>query len=510
MTERVGRARLDGRLGIVACILAGLALPLAFAPFDFFPLAPLSVAVLFIVWTRVGARRAFLCGWVYGLACFGFGVFWIHESFQFNHIAIGWALFLTGLLVVFLALYPALVGYGVGRVRAVGVPVRLLVLMPAAWVLAEWVRGWFFTGFTWLQLGYSQVGSPLQGLLPIGGIYLTSWGVAVSASLLALAAVGTGTRRWGWLPALVLLWGVSAALGTIRWTDPSGDALRVALVQGNVPQDEKWLPRMRKPTLERYLALTRANWDADLVVWPESALPGLRDGFDGFVARLGDEARANGSHVIFGVPILDRSTLALYNSVVAVGHGDGREEMVYHKRHLVPFGEYLPLDGFIRPITEAFGLPVADFNLGPMDQPLLEAAGHRVGVSVCYEIAFGGEILEAVPDAAVLVTVSNDAWFGTSIGPHQHLQIARARAVETGRYMLRSTNTGITAIVAPDGVIEAQAPQFEVQVLAGEIFPMGGTTPYGRTGDTVVIVLMALMLIVPVAIAIARRRDARA
>jgi apolipoprotein N-acyltransferase len=212
--------------------------------------------------------------------------------------------------------------------------------------------------------------------------------------------------------------------------------------------------------------------------------------------------------VIFGVPILDRSTLALYNSVVAVGHGDGREEMVYHKRHLVPFGEYLPLDGFIRPITEAFGLPVADFNLGPTDQPLLEAAGHRVGVSVCYEIAFGGEILEAVPDAALLVTVSNDAWFGTSIGPHQHLQIARARALETGRYLLRSTNTGITAIVAPDGMIEAQAPQFEVQVLAGEILPMGGTTPYGRTGDTVVIVLMALMLVVPVVIA--RRRGARA
>jgi len=456
----------------------------------------------------VGARRAFLCGWLYGLACFGFGVFWIHESFQFNHIAIGWALFLTGMLIMFLALYPALVGYGVARVKTRGEPFQLLVLIPAAWVLAEWVRGWFFTGFTWLQLGYSQVGSPLQGLLPVGGIYLTSWVVALGAGLLVLVARGRGTRRWGWLTALILLWGASASLGMIRWTSPSGDALQVALVQGNVPQDEKWLPRMRKPTLERYLSLTRAHWNADLVIWPESALPGLRDGFDGFVDSLADEARANGSHVIFGVPMLDRSTLALYNSVVAVGHEDGRGEMVYHKRHLVPFGEYLPLDAVIRPVTEALGLPVADFNLGPATQPLLEAAGHRLGVSVCYEIAFGSEILQALPDAAVLVTVSNDAWFGTSIGPHQHLQIARARALETGRYLLRSTNTGITAIVAPDGVVEAQAPQFEVQVLPGEILPMGGMTPYARTGDTVVIVLM--VLIVVACVAITRRRAARA
>ena len=456
----------------------------------------------------MGARRAFLCGWLYGLACFGFGVFWIHESFQFNHIAIGWALFLTGMLIMFLALYPALVGYGVARVKTRGEPFQLLVLIPAAWVLAEWVRGWFFTGFTWLQLGYSQVGSPLQGLLPVGGTYLTSWVVALGAGLLVLVARGRGTRRWGWLTALILLWGASASLGMIRWTSPSGDALQVALVQGNVPQDEKWLPRMRKPTLERYLSLTRAHWNADLVIWPESALPGLRDGFDGFVDSLADEARANGSHVIFGVPMLDRSTLALYNSVVAVGHEDGRGEMVYHKRHLVPFGEYLPLDAVIRPVTEALGLPVADFNLGPATQPLLEAAGHRLGVSVCYEIAFGSEILQALPDAAVLVTVSNDARFGTSIGPHQHLQIARARALETGRYLLRSTNTGITAIVAPDGVVEAQAPQFEVQVLPGEILPMGGMTPYARTGDTVVIVLM--VLIVVACVAITRRRAARA
>ena len=499
--------RLDGPRGPIACALAGLVLPLAFSPFELFALAPLSVAVLFFVWTRVEARRALLCGWVYGLASFGFGVFWIHESFQFNHIALGWAIVLTGLLVMFLALYPALVGYGVRRASA-GEAIQLVVLMPAAWVVAEWVRGWLFTGFTWLQLGYSQVGSPLDGLLPIGGILLASWAVAASAGLVVLAARAAGRRRWRWLGVVLALWAASAGLGAIRWTGPAGDALAVALVQGNVPQGEKWLPRMREPTLARYLELTRAHWDADIVVWPESALPGLRDRFDAYVEGLDREARANGTRVILGVPSLDRETLALFNSVIAVGaaRGDRDAEMTYHKRHLVPFGEYLPLDALVRPVTEALGLPVADFDPGADEQPLLEAAGHRLGVSVCYEIAFGDEIVAALPEAAALVTVSNDAWFGSSIGPHQHMQIARARARETGRYLLRATNTGVTAIVAPDGTMSARVPQFETAVLAGEILPMQGMTPYARTGDAVVVALALLALLA--GFAAARRRSA--
>ena len=495
--------RLNSRLGMVLSGLAGLALPLSFSPFNLFPVAPLSVAVLFAVWTQVPARRAFLCGWLYGLACFGFGVFWIHESFQFNHIAIGWALFLTGLLVMFLALYPAIVGYAVRRLGVEDRRYQLLLLMPAAWVLAEWVRGWLFTGFTWLQLGYSQVGSPLQSLLPVGGIYAASWAVAVSAGLILLGLREPGRKRWLWLAALASMWIGGGLLGTVNWTEPEGDALEVALVQGNVPQDRKWMREMRRPTLERYLTLTRRHWDADLIVWPESALPGLRDNFDAYVERLATEARENNSYVMFGVPVVDRDTLEFYNSVFVVG---GRE-MVYHKRHLVPFGEYLPLDALIRPVTEFLGLPVADFSPGPDTQPLLEAAGYRLGVSVCYEIAFGNEIAKALPEAALLVTVSNDAWFGTSIGPHQHMQIARARALETGRYLLRATNTGITAIVDPDGVIVARAPQFEVQVLEGEVFAMGGATPYVRSGDVPVIALALLVLMG--AAAMARRQSVR-
>jgi len=316
-----------------------------------------------------------------------------------------------------------------------------------------------------------------------------------------------GNGRWPWLAALVLAWAAAGVLGMVKWTEPAGDALEVALVQGNMPQDKKWLPEMRRPTLERYLRLTREHWGADLIVWPESALPGLRGNFDAFIAGLAGEARANNSDVVFGVPVLDRESLELFNSVFVVGQGKGNGEMVYYKRHLVPFGEYLPLDALLRPVTEALGLPVADFNPGPGVQPLLEAGGLRLGVSVCYEIAFGNEIVKALPEADVLVTISNDAWFGTSIGPYQHMQMARARAVETGRYLLRATNTGITAIVAPDGAIQSRAPQFQVQVLEGAIFPMEGMTLYARTGDSVVIVLVVLVLVG--CFAASRRRSAR-
>jgi apolipoprotein N-acyltransferase len=483
--------RLAGRLGDALALLAGLALPLAFSPFDGFPVAPLSVAVLFLVWLHASPRRACLRGGLFGVAAFGFGLFWVHESFQYNHIALGYAVVLTGVLVLFLALYPACTGYLARRALQGHERWMLLGVLPAVWVLLEWVRGWLFTGVTWLQLGYSQVASPLKGLFPVVGVLGVGWVVCVSAGLLVLAAREPGVSRWRWLALFVALWSAGWLAGLVHWSTPRGEPIRVALVQGNLPQDQKWLAEMRKPTLDRYLSLTRGHWDADLVVWPEAALPGLRDSMDAFVDALTAEARANGAEVIFGVPVLDRPKDRFFNSVFVVG----REETSYHKRHLVPFGEYLPLDALLRPITEALGIPVADFSPGPAEQALPSAAGHPLGVTVCYEIAFGREVLRALPQAELLVTVSNDAWFGKSIGPHQHMQMARARALETGRFLLRATNTGITAIVAPDGRIVAQAPQFEIHVLGGSAQAMVGTTPYVRTGNGAVVILASLTLV---------------
>lgn len=468
-------------------------LPLAFAPFDIFPLALVSPLVLFACWRGAEPRRAFLRGWLFGAGAFGIGVFWIHESFQFSNIGLGVAIPLTVVFVAFLSLYPALQGYLSRRLRVAPEGARLLLIYPALWVLAEWLRGWLFTGFTWLQLGYSQIDSPLAGFLPLTGVYGVGWVVTFLAALILYAINGDRRIRAGAIVAIVAVLLSGGALRSVSWTDDAGAAVKVALVQGNIPQDQKWLPSMRQPTLDRYLALTRRHWDADLVVWPESAVPGLFHQMRRFIDAVDAEAKEHRSQVLIGIPAVDPAAGRFTNSVVLVGSGSG----VYHKRHLVPFGEYLPFDRLLRPITEAFGIPVSNFSPGPREQDLLRGAGQPLALSVCYEIAFGGEIIRDLPEARFLVTVSNDAWFGKSLGPHQHFQIARVRALETGRFLLRATNTGITAIVAPDGGVAARLAQFEVGVLVGEIMPRSGATPYVILGDYPFVAAMFLLLAAP-------------
>ena len=480
---RVDPIRDDG-----LALLAGLALPLAFAPAGWYPLALVSPLLLLLAWKNATPRRAFLRGWLYGAGAFGVGVSWIHESFQFSNIGLALAIPLTLALVAFLALYPALLGFFVGRVAAVSGPRRLLTVFPAAWVLVEWLRGWLLTGFTWLQLGYSQLESPLAGFFPLVGVYGVSWLVALAAALVFVAFSGGRRRRIACAVGLAGILASGAGLKTLEFTREAGPAIRVSLLQGNIPQDQKWLPEMRQPTLDRYSRFTREAADADLIVWPETAVPAALDRMQGFIRALDADARARDTAVIFGIPSADASTRRYFNSLVLIGPERG----LYHKRHLVPFGEYLPLDSLLRPLTRALRIPVSNFSPGPARQPLFTAAGHPVSVSICYEIAFGGEIIRDLPRARLLVTVSNDAWFGTSIGPHQHFEIARARAAETGRYVLRATNTGITAIIAPGGEVVRRAPQFEAAVLSGEAVPRSGATPYVRWGDTPVVVAALL------------------
>ncbi|MGF1614311.1 MAG: apolipoprotein N-acyltransferase [Gammaproteobacteria bacterium] len=473
-------------------LLAGLALPLAFAPFGLLPLAVLAPAVLFVLWERASPAQALLRGWLFGLGLFGLGVSWVHESFQYSHVGTTVAVGLTALLVGFLASFPALAGYLAARIATGSQPVRLLLLLPAAWVLAEWTRGWFLTGFTWLQLGYSQLDSPLRGLAPLVGVYGVSWCVASLAGGLVLA-VGKGRR------ALLIYFGAvlavlagSYGLERVQWTEARDKAIQLALVQGNIPQELKWQPGARQRTVDRYFGLTREHWDAHLVVWPESSLPGFLHDFIPALAQLADEAEDHSPDILLGIDVLEGTTQQYFNSVLALAP----QTSFYHKRHLVPFAEYLPLEKVLRPLVDVLDLPVSRFSRGPPRQPPAQVAGEKVGISVCYEFAFGEEIIQSLPQATLLVNVSNDAWFGDSIGPHQNLEMARMRAVETGRYLARATNTGITAVISPTGDIEERLPQFEARVLRAEVYPMTGATPYVRMGNIPVLMGLAAALAV--------------
>ncbi|MEM7253937.1 MAG: apolipoprotein N-acyltransferase [Pseudomonadota bacterium] len=473
----------------LAAVIAGAGLALAFAPIDLWWLSPLSLLGLIYLIADTTGRRAVWRGWLFGVGLFGVGVSWVSESFQYNHIAYSVALSLTTAFVLFLALFPALAVWLARRLSS-GRGYPLGLSLAGAWVLLEWGRGEFLTGFTWLQLGYSQLGSPLAGYAPV-------FGTLGMSLLLGLSVVGvvfileryrrSGIQAFAATVVIASLWLGGVFLKTVQWTSPAGPPIAVALVQGNVSQDKKWRADQRIPTLRLYTEHTRRNWNADLVVWPETAVPAFYRQASRFLAGLGDEAKANQTELLVGLPV--QGDDGPHNSVYHVG-----TQTFYHKRHLVPFGEYLPLDGIIRPLAEAAGIPVPSFRHGAWTQPLFSINGVPMAMMICYEVAFGDEVASHLPSAQVLLSVSNDAWFGDSLAPHQHLQMAQMRALETGRHLARATNTGISAFIGPDGALRSQTEQFTETVLTDTVVPMSGATPYTKWRDIPALIASALLL----------------
>jgi apolipoprotein N-acyltransferase len=473
-------------------LLGGLLLPFAFAPFDIPLLAVVALVLLFAAWSEATPGQAWRRGFWFGLGQFGVGTSWVYVSMHnYGSAGVLEAGALTAFFSLFWAMYPAFAGWLAARFCGGSFTFKALAAFPAAWVLAEWLRSWFPTGFPWLQIGYSQMDTPLAGLAPVFGVYGVGWAVAVLAGLLLVMPRWTGGWRQLAFFATLGMIGVGASLGQVNWTRPAGEPIRVALLQGNVPQDQKWQPEFQRATLAMYAGLTREHWDAKLVVWPETAVPAFYQQVkDGFIADLAAEARSQGTDLLVGVPYYDAKGDRYYNAVAALGSTPG----FYFKRHLVPFGEYVPLRPLLGWVLDILQIPLADFASGDGGQAPLVAAGQPLAASICYEDIFGHESLAALPQAAFLVNVTNDAWFGDSMAPHQHAQMARMRALETGRWMLRATNTGVTAIIDPKGTITARAPLFQKTVLTGTVVPMQGWTPYIVWGDGPIVVgVMALL-----------------
>jgi apolipoprotein N-acyltransferase len=474
--------------------LAGAALPLAFAPFGHFWVAPLSYAVLFYLWQEAPRpRRAFALGFVYGCASFGFGTYWTFIAVRvFGGAPIALALFLTIGLTLVLAAFVALAGYIAARLRT-PVAVAALAVMPAMFVLAEWLRGFAFTGFGWLAAGYSQTDTWLMAYAPLGGIHLISWAVLVSAGALVTLYIGRRRERVAAAAALAALWAGAFALRDVGFSQPQQRMLDVALTQGAIAQDYKWRPEQMAPTLALYEELTKQSLGADLIIWPEAAIPTLIDYVDEYLERVRRTAAEAGGTVLAGVLRLPpgvESPDTFQNILVALTE----EPQVYVKRHLVPFGEYFPVPDFIRSWMRLMSLPYTDAVPGAADQPPITAAGEKLAITICYEDVFPAEQLHYLPEATMLVNVSNDAWFGDSIAPHQHLQIARVRAAEAGRFMLRATNTGVTAVIDPRGAMVATLPQFRAGVLKATVQGYTGLTPYARVGNYAVVILALVVL----------------
>ena len=480
----------------VAAGVAGLLLPLAFSPFDLFPLAILSPALLFISWHGASPGRAAFRGFLFGLGMFGVGVSWVYVSLHlYGNMPAPLAGFAVFLFVAGLSLYPMLLGWWQARLFPKPGPWHPLFVLASLWVLFEWMRGWFLTGFPWLHLGYSQIATPLSGYAPWFGVYGVSYFCAISAGLLA-AGVRTPEKILKiFFPLLILVWVAGWAAGRVEWVAPLDKPLQVTLIQGNVPLESKWQPAARRAIMDRYVSMSTQAPRSDLIVWPESAIPVTRDELDpDYLENLQRQSRTVGTDFLIGIVERDKNTRRYYNSVISVSAQPG----TYRKQHLVPFGEYPPLDPLFRWLMRNLQIPMSDFSAGPADQPPLMAAGQRIGVSVCYEDAFGEEVIRALPQASMLVNVSEDAWFGDSMAPHQRLQMARMRAIETGRPMLRAANTGPSAVIDHRGEVVVRSPQFQTQVLTATVQPMQGVTPYVRFGNGPVVLFQALLLFVAV------------
>ncbi len=470
---------------------AGLALPLAFAPFGLFFIAPLSLAVLFWSWDAA-PREAAWRGFWFGVAAFIGGTWWLYVSVRLvGGTPLPVALLLLGGLVAIMAAWIAACGYLCARLRTPFLSVNACVLAPAAWVMAEWLRGWVLTGFPWLSIGYGQIDGPLAGWAPVAGVYGVSLAAAILAGALVALVQGTTRDRAAASAGVLALGLASWGLGTMAWTEPAGAPLRVSLVQGAIPQLLKWLPGERRATMDLYRTMTMDLRGQDLVIWPEAAIPAPDDLVGDYLEELATLARSLDTQLLVGILTHDLESDEYRNSLVALGEPGG----VYHKRHLVPFGEFFPVPDFIRSWMRMMNLPYSDIAPGAPRQRPLMARGVGLAPTICYEDAYGAEQLAFLPESGLLVNVSNDAWFGDTIAPHQHLQIARMRALESGRYLMRSTNTGITAIIDERGGVAATAPQFRPFVLKGEAQPFSGATPYVRSGDPPLLVICMLVLV---------------
>lgn len=494
----------SSRLGFLIVFIAGALLPLAFSPVDFYLIAVISPAVLFYSFLFSTPRRAALLAWWFGMGYFGVGVSWVYVAvYVFGLSSIFTSIIFTFLFINLITAFIVLQGYlSVLFVKKLNInhrAISLLVIFPLFWALQEWFRGWFLTGFPWLSLGYSQTGSALSGYASILGVFGVSWLSALSSSLLLMAFLyHAPKKKLIVLFSFSLVWLSGYIFSQLEWTEATGKPVKVSLVQGNVEQKNKWEPDHFEKRKQRYLSLTQKHWDSDLIIWPENSLTVFHHQLkNNFLKNLSKQAKKNNTDIILGLPVLDREKDEYFSSLMVVNSKKAAEtkDQFYHKNHLVPFGEYVPFASLLRGLIAFFDVPMSAFTPGQYDQKLLTAAGQKIAPTICYEDAFGEDVIRFLPEATLVLNASNNAWYGDSFAPHQHVQISQMRALETGRDLMRVTTNGVSALIDYKGKITARSPQFKSYVVTGFVQSRTGTTPYVFWGNTAILLIIFVGII---------------
>ncbi len=491
--------------GEFLALAAGALMPLAFSPFDYWLIALFSPAVLFLTCMDAGIKQVIRRGILFGLGLYGAGASWVYVSIHVYGATPPWlAAILTGLFALALTacfIVPSLAAFGyITRRRPFLAYWQKALVFSGLWVLGEWLRSWLFTGFPWLQAGNTLLDTPLQAWAPVSGVYGLSLLLLLAGTLLIALihtlTVGQGqTKATSGISLVVILTGLAAfPLANQQWTKSIGEPVSFAVVQGNISQNLKWEPGHFDKTLRTFVDLSQPYWNSQLLIWPENALPRLQSRMTKLLVELDRKASKENTALFLGLPF-DRyeanGDSNYYNAMIGLGKGEG----LYLKQKLVPFGEYIPMQDLLRGVIEFFNLPMSDFRKGPKQSSLLQRGDLGITTYICYEVAYPDFAANAAKNSGILLTVSNDTWFGDSIGPEQHLQLARMRSLETGRPMIRATNDGITALIKANGSIAATTPRFEGNVLSGEIQPVTGETPFMRFGSTPVLLLSLLLVL---------------
>jgi len=476
----------------ISAILLGAGYCLGFAPFNLWPATFVALGLFYLLMLR--GARPMLLAWLFGVGKYAVGVSWVYVSIhEHGNASPVLAASLVAIFVAGMALFCLPVGWLMSRLR-VGAEARLAnaVLFCVAVAITDWLLTWFLTGFPWLLPGYAfmetmMIGwGPVVGVLGLGLLALTS---AVATVHLAIACVGRIQRQdsiqlrsLSWPIGVTLApWLIGLLLLSVDWTTPVASH-QVALVQGNLEQRTKWLPENRETNVRKHVELSAAHWDSDLIVWPEASVTMFARSAQNVLNQLQSQGEASATNVVLGIPGLREvpgtDALAFQNLAVGLGLAGGR----FAKHHLVPFGEYVPLESVLRGMIEFFDLPMSHSAPGPALQDNIHLSFGEAAMAICYEVAYPDTMRRHARSAALLMTISNDTWFGSSIGPDQHLQIAQMRAIENGRWLVRATNNGLTAIVDPKGVVIDRLPQFRAGVLRGSVDSMQGRTPFNMVG----------------------------
>lgn len=491
-------------------LIAGALLPFSLAPYNVWPVAIVSITLFFyLLDTCRSGKQSLWLSWCFGVGMYGTGVSWIFVSiYFFGQTSFALALVMISLFIMFMALLFALPFFICGHWPRHTI-FSLLLGLPALWVVGEWFRTWIFTGFPWLYPGYGHLNTWLAGWAPITGVLGIGFVIAFTAATIVYAWHCRQQPKKILIAVLptATLWAGGLLLKPIEWTETFGEPIKVGMVQGNIPQEKKMDPSYIDEPIERYIKMSYALWDNhnDWIIWPEAAVPLIMNlpYHDRYVqtlfADLREQSIKSNSALVLGIRYYDTEQDKFYNAILGLGLGAG----TYFKQRLVPFGEYVPFEEQLRGIISFFDLPTSIVAVGPYNERGIQIGGALLSPSICYEIVYPDTVAKQARNANILITISNDAWFGKSIGPLQHMQIAQMRALETGRELIRSTNNGVSGFIDHRGHLKSQTAQFVQQTLEDKVQLRRGMTPFMYLGSEP-ITFFAMVLVV-INLVVARR-----